>query len=64
MGRGRDGHVVEWGAAGDGAQWMMAAQQGRDAVSDARTPFHYAGTDALARIVFLLSAGFIGRVES
>jgi hypothetical protein len=64
MRRGRDGHGGEWGAVGDGAWWGMASQRGRAAVSDACAPFHYAGTDALARIVVLLRAGFIGWVES
>jgi hypothetical protein len=42
----------------------MAVRQGQAAASDARVPLCYAGTDALARIIFLLRASFIGRVES
>jgi hypothetical protein len=60
--RGRDGHERERGAAGDGAPWSLAVWQGRVDVSDARAPFHYAGTDSLDRIVFvlLLRANLIG----
>ena len=46
MGRGRDGHGGERGAARAGARWGMAARQGRAAMSDARAPFHYAETDS------------------
>ena len=45
--------VAETSTEVNGARWGMAARQGRAAASDVRASFHYAGTDALAQIVFL-----------
>lgn len=42
-------------------RWGMVARRGQAAMSDASALFHYVGTNALARIVFLVD--FIGLVE-
>jgi hypothetical protein len=48
MGRDIGRHGGEWDVVAGGAQWGMAARQGRATASGVHAPFYYVGTDKLA----------------